>query len=220
MGKIPLFTKEQQLIFNQIITEEKLRKQFYFTEGTVLSSFYLQHRYSEDLDFFSENKFDENEILEMVRSWAKKYQFTFTNQLSEVVSMFYLTFKNKKVLKVDFGYYPYKRVEKRKTINGIEVDSIFDIAVNKLATVNQRSSVKDFVDLYYLLEKFTIWDLIQGVKIKFRMKIDHWILSSDMFDVVDKFDSMPRMIKPLTLEELKIFYRQKAKELGMRQVEE
>lgn len=217
MGKIPFFTKEQQLIFDQIITEEKLKKQFYFTGGTVLSSFYLQHRYSEDLDFFSENKFDENEILEMVRSWAKKYQFTFTNQLSEVVSMFYLTFKNKKILKVDFGYYPYKRVEKRKTINGIEVDSIFDIAINKLATVNQRSSVKDFVDLYYLLEKFTIWDLIQGVKVKFRMKIDHWILSSDMFDVVDKFDSMPKMIKPLTLEELKSFYRQKAKELGMKQ---
>jgi len=30
---------------------------------------------------------------------------------------------------------------------------------------------------------------------------------------------MPRMIKHLTLEELKIFYRQKAKEIGMRQVE-
>lgn len=219
MGKIPLFDKEQQLIFDQIITEKKLREQFYFTGGTVLSSFYLQHRYSEDLDFFSENKFDENAILEMVRSWAKKYQFTFTNQLSEVVSMFYLTFKNTKILKVDFGYYPYKRVEKGKIINGIEVDSMLDIAINKLATVNQRSSVKDFVDLYYLLEKFTIWDLIQGVKVKFRMEIDYWILSSDMFDVVDKFDHMPRMIKPLTLEELKKFYRQKAKELGMKQVE-
>jgi len=219
MGKIPLFNKEQQLIFDQITTENKLRKQFYFTGGTVLSSFYLQHRYSEDLDFFSENKFAENEILVMVSLWAKKYQFTFKSQLNEVVYMFYFTFKNKKILKVDFGYYPHKRVEKGKIIDGIEVDSLFDIAINKLATVNQRSSVKDFVDLYYLLDKFTIWDLINGVKVKFQMELDHWILASDMMNVVEKFQYMPKMIKPLTLEELKVFYRQKAKELGMKQVE-
>jgi len=219
MGEIPLFDKEQQLIFDQITTEEKFRKHFYFTGGTVLSSFYLQHRYSEDLDFFSENKFDENEILAMVNSWANKYQFTFKNQLNEVVYMFFLTFKNKKVLKVDFGYYPHKRVEKGTIVDGIMIDSLFDIAINKLATVNQRSSVKDFVDLYYLLDKFTIWDLINGVKVKFKIEIDHWILASDMIDVVEKFDFMPRMIKPLTLEELKIFYRQKGKELGMKQVE-
>ena len=219
MGKIPLFNKEQQLIFNQIKTEEKLRKQFYFTGGTVLSSFYLQHRYSEDLDFFSENKFDEKEILSIVSSWAKKYQFTFKSQLTEVVYIFALTFKNKETLKLDFGYYPHKRVEKGKIVDGIEIDSLFDIAINKLATVNQRSSVKDFVDLYYLLDKFTVWDLIQGVKVKFRIEIDYWILASDLIFVVEKFDYLPRMIKPLTLEELKIFYRQKARELGMKQIE-
>jgi len=219
MGKIPLIDKEQQLIFDQITTEKKLVKMIYFTGGTALSSFYLQHRYSEDLDFFSENKFDENEIFSMVSLWAKKYQFTFKNQLSEVVNMFYFTFKNKKILKVDFGYYPYKRVKKGKIFEGIEIDSLLDIAINKLATVNQRSSVKDFVDLYYLLDKYTIWDLINGVKVKFQMELDHWILASDMMNVVEKFQYMPKMIKPLTLEELKIFYRQKAKELGMKQVE-
>ncbi len=219
MGKIPLIDQEQQLIFDQITTEKKLVKMIYFTGGTALSSFYLQHRYSEDLDFFSEIKFDENEIFSMVSSWAKKYQFTFKNQLNEVVNMFYLTFKNKKILKVDFGYYPHKRVRKGKIFEGIEIDSLLDIAINKLATINQRSSVKDFVDLYYLLDTFTIWDLIQGVKVKFRMEIDHWILASDMMYIIEKFKFLPRMIKPLTLEELKIFYRKKAKELGMSQVE-
>ncbi len=33
------------------------------------------------------------------------------------------------------------------------------------------------------------------------------------------FVALPRMIKPLTLEELKAFYRQKAKELGIKQVQ-
>ena len=219
MGKIPLFNKEQQLIFDQIITEEKLKKQFYFTGGTVLSSFYLQHRYSEDLDFFSENKYDDKEILSIINLWAKKYKFTYKAQLNQVVYMFDLVFKNKKALKLDFGYYPYKRVEKGRFIDGIEIDSLFDIAINKLATVNQRSSVKDFVDLYYLLDTFTIWDLIQGVKIKFRMEIDHWILASDMMYVIEKFKFLPKMIKPLSLDNLKKFYRQKAKELGMKQVE-
>ena len=37
---------------------------------------------------------------------------------------------------------------------------------------------------------------------------------------VDEFDALPRMIKPLTLDELKIFFREKAKELGKIAVEE
>jgi hypothetical protein len=50
------------------------------------------------------------------------------------------------------------------------------------------------------------------------MDIDPWSLSTDFLSV-EKFDSMPRMIKPLSLEQLKQFYRQKAKKLGLRQVE-
>lgn len=220
MGQVPFFTPEQQLVLDQVALSDFLRSNFYFTGGTALSYFYLQHRHSEDLDFFSQKKFDFNLILSEVKQWAKKHNFSFQHQIREVVDMYILKFKNNEILKVDFGYYPYERVEKGLVYKGVAVDSLLDIAVNKLSTVNQRSSVKDFVDLYYLLDKFTIWDLIEGVRVKFRQEFDYWILGSDLEYVVEKFDTLPRMIKSLTLDELKKFFRQKAIELGKKAVVE
>ena len=93
MGKI-FFTQKQKFIFDQVKNEDFFKSDFYFTGGTALSFFYLQHRYSEDLDFFSERKFSFAKTLELVRSWANKYSFTFTEQVSEVVHIFIIKFKN------------------------------------------------------------------------------------------------------------------------------
>jgi len=213
-----ILTPTQKRILDQIKNSEFIKKNFYFTGGTVLSEFYLQHRFSEDLDFFSEKKFDFDKIFEEVNDWSKKLDFTFTRQQREVVHIYILNLKNKDTLKLDFGYYPYPRVKKGIKYQGLTVDSLLDIAINKLASVNQRNSVKDFVDLYYLLDKFTIWDLIEGVKMKFRMEIEPWILGSDLEFVVKDFQTLPKMIKPLTLNELKNFFRQKAQELGKKSV--
>jgi len=218
MEKMSILTPTQKRILDQIKNSEFIKKNFYFTGGMVLSEFYLQHRFSEDLDFFSEKKFDFDKIFEEVNDWSKKLDFTFTRQQREVVHIYILNLKNKDTLKLDFGYYPYPRVKKGIKYQGLTVDSLLDIAINKLASVNQRNSVKDFVDLYYLLDKFTIWDLIEGVKMKFRMEIEPWILGSDLEFVVKDFQTLPKMIKPLTLNELKNFFRQKAQELGKKSV--
>lgn len=100
-------------------------------------------------------------------------------------------------------------------MDGILVDSLVDIAVNKLLTITQRNDVKDFVDLYFLLDKFTVWDLMEGVRVKFKMKLEPFIVASDFLKVED-FETMPKMIKKLTLEDLKTFFRQQAKKIGKR----
>lgn len=55
MGKNILTSK--QLEFLELIQNYKqITKAFYLTGGTALSQFYLSHRYSEDIDLFSEKK--------------------------------------------------------------------------------------------------------------------------------------------------------------------
>jgi len=213
-----ILTPQQKQILDQIEKSQFIVSNFYFTGGTVLSEFYLKHRYSEDLDFFSEEKFDFDLVLMEINKWAKDLNFTFTRQVKEVVDIYILKFNDKDTLKLDFGYYPYRRVGKSIKYQEITVDSEFDIAINKLATINQRSSVKDFVDLYFLLDKFTIWDLMEGVKVKFRMELEPWLLGSDLEYAAKDFENLPRMIKPLTLEKLKFFFRQEARELGQKAV--
>lgn len=216
MGQIH-FTQEQKIILDVIAQVEYFRSSFYFTGGTALSYFYLQHRYSEDLDFFSDSKFDNEVILSLIEKWSKEYGFTYSSNFAEVVYMFFLKFKNNTKLKVDFAYYPYKRLEKGTMINNITVDSLTDIAVNKLLTITQRADVKDFVDYYFLREKYSVWDLLEGVKVKFGQKIEPLLLSSDFLKVED-FEYLPRMIKPLTLDELKSFFRQEAKKISKKSV--
>lgn len=218
MGKIQLLTKEQQIILDEVRQNDFLRSRYYFTGGTALSAFYLQHRYSEDIDLFSQEKLDNQVIFTLVQDLGQKHGFTIQSRSTEVTYIFDLTFKNGVGLKVDFAYYPYKRLRKGVTFGGVETDSLLDIAVNKLLTVSQRNEVKDFVDLYFLLQEFTVWDLMEGMGVKFKIKTEPLLVAID-FLKVDDFDYLPKMIKKLDLETLKSFFRQKAKELGKRSVE-
>lgn len=218
MGQVKIVNPEQELLLNEF-RKDSLSSEFYFTGGTALSLHYLQHRLSVDLDFFSESPFDSQIILSKVNNWAAKLNATVEYfSIADVTHVFNLTFPNKQVVKIDFAHYPYKRVKKSQIINGIQVDSLLDIAINKLLTVQQRTEVKDFVDLYFLLQQFTVWDLIEGVKLKFKVKIDPFIVGSD-FLKIENFDFMPEMIKPLTLDDLKSFFRQKAKEITGKSIE-
>ncbi len=210
-------TPKQQSIFNEVILSDFLKKSFYFTGGTALSSVYLNHRLSEDLDFFSSEKFDILPIMNLMNEWGEKLNFKITPEDKEVVKIFNLEFPDGEKLKVDFGYYPYKRLKKGKFIDSFEIDSMFDIAVNKLQTIRQRSAVKDFVDLYFLLQTFTIWDLMEGARVKFRMQIDPYLVAVDCLKV-SNFENLPVMLKPLSLNKLKDFYKDLAKKLVMRVV--
>lgn len=214
MGKIQLRTKEQQIIWDEIKQNTFLSSQFYFTGGTALSSVYLNHRESDDLDFFTSEKFDSQVIFSFIEEWSKKYHFTFTANFVEVVYIFILHFAQGD-LKVDFSYYPYKRLGQEMIIDRVHIDSLVDIAVNKLLTISQRSEVKDFVDLYFLLQKFSLWDLIEGVSKKFNVDVDPILLASDFLKIED-FDVLPRLIQPVSLEELKKFFRALAQNLGRR----
>lgn len=217
MGEIHL-TTEQKIILDEVKKDQYISSSFYFTGGTALSLFYLQHRYSDDLDFFDSERFDNEVILSLLTEWSLKHHFTFTSRFVEVVYIFQLLFNQTTPLKVDFAYYPYRKLEKEKIREGLRIDSLTDIAVNKLFTISQRTDIKDFVDLYFLLQKFSLWDLRYGVKLKFRMEIEPLLLSSDFLKVED-FTNLPEMIKPLTLGELKRFFREKAKEIGKMAVE-
>lgn len=211
------FTPKQQIIFDEIKKSDFLIENFYFTGGTALSLAYLQHRLSEDLDFFSEKKFDNLSILNLLAGWGKKHNFKFLLKENEVVKIYLLEFSDGEKLKVDFGYYPYRRVRKGQIIESIQIDSLFDIAINKLSTIMQRTEVKDFVDLYFLLKRFTIWDLMEGVGVKFRIKADPYLIGINCLKV-ETFDSLPKMLKPLGLEKLKSFYRDLAIKFGMKVV--
>lgn len=217
MEQVTIITSEQQRLLEEFKKDTFLSANFYFTGGTALSMYYLKHRESIDLDFFSEKQFDPQTVLIKTTSWVEKYNASLEYIPSEDTHIFNIAFPNGQIVKVDFAFYPYKRVDEKNRLDGIFVDSLQDIAINKLLVAEQRAEVKDFVDLYFLLDKFTVWDLIEGVKVKFRIKLDPFIVSAS-FLKVEEFEYLPKMIKPLTLEELKSFFKKKAQKMGNKTV--
>lgn len=213
MGKVKELTDKQLLIFDELTNDDFFRSEFYFGGGTALSSIYLHHRVSDDLDFFSQRKFDSLVLLNGINSWSTKYNFEVSPQTIEDTHVFNLIFSDGYSLKIDFAYYPYLRLKRGNVFKGMEVDSLEDIAAGKLMLVNQRSEVKDFVDLYFLLEKFSVWDLIPMVEAKFRVKLDVINLAAD-FLKVEEFEFLPKMILPLAVEGLRKFFQDLAKEVG------
>lgn len=218
MGQISILTEPQKIILDGLRQNDFIKENFYFTGGTALSEFYLQHRYSEDLDIFSEKKYDPQTVISIIDDLRDQFSFKYDMETIETVNMFFLDFGKNEKLKVDFSFYNCKRVEKGLDWKGLSVDSLLDIAINKLSTIARRTDVKDFVDLYFLEPKFGLWNLVEGVRVKFRDEPEIYNLSSDLLKVED-FDTLPQMIKPLTLDELKAFYRNLAIKLGRTAVE-
>src|SRR3989344_547595 len=141
-----------------------------------------------------------------------RFYFTGGTALSEV----YLQHR----VSEDLDLFTEKEFETQKVLEivGITVDSLLDIAVNKLLSMTQRMEVKDFVDMYFLLKRFSFWDLVRGVEVKFKVEVDPFLFAVDVLGV-ESFDHMPKMLRPLSLDKLKKFYRDLSVKLGKRVVE-
>jgi predicted nucleotidyltransferase component of viral defense system len=213
MGEDSILNEKQQIVLDKLAGSNFITSTFYFGGGTALSEVYLKHRESIDLDFFSETRYDEQEIFSVVTAISQSLNATLESQLQDNTQIYFLNFEEQK-LKLDFAYYPYKRLQPGSIYKNLEVDSKLDIAVNKLMLIgSQRTEVKDFVDLYFLLQEFSIWDLIAGVRTKFNVDLEPFTIATD-FTAAQDFEFLPRMHKELNLTELKKFFTIKAKELG------
>lgn len=186
------------------------------TGGTALSEFYYHHRLSEDIDLFCEEKEIDLNAIEafikknMVRLGANDYKIS---QFFGLVS-FLLTYKDSSKLKVDFNYYPFPLIEKGITYKKLRVDSIYDIAANKVHTLFMRARSRDFIDLYFILikEKYSLKKLILSAKAKFDWDIDKVTLGSQ-FLRAGEFPEYPTMLAPFNKKAMVEFYKSLATEL-------
>lgn len=218
MGKNKIITSEQAKVLDQIRQNDYLRTNFYFTGGTALSEYYLQHRYSEDLDLFTEKPYQQDLIVDFIRDLCMKNRWTYELKTIEMLMTFYLHIRTK-TLKVDFSHYSCRRIKKEQVDRGLVIDSLMDIGINKITTLFQRTQVKDFVDCYFLFHKLSIWDLIYGAKVKFGQEIEPWLLATE-FTNVNKFTELPRMIKPLSLAQLKDYFNRLARRFAKQETKE
>lgn len=191
-----ILSLDQQNILKIISRDKVICNHFYLTGGTALAEFYFKHRLSEDLDFFAEEEFEAQFITVFFKKNKEKmgikkvdYESSFNRNL------FFLHLKNKNIIKTEFTFFPFPRIEKKIKIGNLFVDSLLDIAVNKIFTIYQKPRSRDFIDLYLILKRtnWKIEDLIKKARIKFDWHIDYLELGSK-FLLAKKVKDYPVMI--------------------------
>jgi len=184
---------------------EKLKKlemlsDFYLSGGTALA-LHIGHRESEDFDFFSQQSFNPTLLQSTLRSCGALEN----TELSEGTLNTYID-----GVKVQFLFYPYALLEPTILWEHISLSSVIDIACTKIMTVSMRGSKKDFIDMYVLLQKFTLDELMQQLKKKYEhiSYNDTHILKSLVYFEDADVQPMPRMHQDVQWENVKQYMTQ------------
>ncbi|HEY4526528.1 MAG TPA: nucleotidyl transferase AbiEii/AbiGii toxin family protein [Candidatus Paceibacterota bacterium] len=209
-----ILSENQHRVLDAIAGEPVLTGAFYLSGGTALAEYYLHHRYSEDLDFFSPDEFPIEGVTAVLKKISTRVGVTgMRSEQSFNRNIFFLEIGND-TIKTEFTYYPFERIDTTKKEGVLAIDSLLDIAVNKLFTIYQQPRARDFIDLYCILQKedWTITDLSQKAQIKFDTHIDPLQLGAQ-FLRADELKDYPQMIAPLEPIVWQDFFRTEATRL-------
>lgn len=170
-------------------------KHFYLAGGTALA-LELGHRKSEDLDWFSAEQFLSDGIKKKLSELGAfqligEEEGTIHGVLDEVRISF---------LRYDYGMlFPLIRFE------GVHIADERDIAAMKIDALSSRGSKKDFVDIYFLLQKYSLSELVGFFEKKYKdIQFNKlYILKSLVFFDDAEADPMPSMVEKADWEEIK-----------------
>jgi len=163
---------------------DSLETDFYLTGGTALSRVYLNHRYSDDLDFFVNDNPKFQAQIDIVISELKKQNFNFDIVTKD--KSFFRIFINvdNTILKTDFvNDIKYRTGDLESDVIFSKIDSKMNILSNKLSALT-RFETKDVVDIVYLSNNFAFhW---QEAFIHAEQK-DLWVNPIEVSKVLDSF---------------------------------
>lgn len=193
---------------------------FYLTGGTALSVFYLYHRKSDDLDLFTNieeliNPFSQK----LVNTLRKENLKVSTSRSFHSFSEIYVeTQEESTVIHLALDS-PFRFEEPIifEEFPKLRVDSLIDIATNKLLTLFGRAALRDFIDVYFLIEeKYSKEELIEKAKLKDPGFDVYWFgIAMERINEFDKdAKEMHLLARDCSMNELKDFYNIWIKEIS------
>lgn len=193
------------------LNDSELADTFYLAGGTALSTFYLHHRDSLDLDLFARHPFDVKKVIRFLNEAAHdtivprrvrdRYEFTVPMRGERI--------------RVEFVHYDYDPLaDSGITYKRIRVDSLRDIVANKLSAVVERTEPKDFVDLWFLLRRddLSIEAGMEDCRTKFGWPGLQYLLQ-EAFLRPERMTAWPETEPPLDVDELRGFFREASRSL-------
>ena len=127
-------------------------REFYLTGGTCISRFYMEKRYSDDLDFFTNQSLRYNFAVKNIkRALQKKFKL-----IAHVEAKDFTRYVINGVLQVDFvndSTIRYKDPIVKE--NNFIIDNIENILINKVTAVMGRDNPKDIFDIFLICKFYS-----------------------------------------------------------------
>lgn len=131
---------------------------FYLAGGSA-AALHLGHRVSIDLDFFSEQQYEVESLVQPLQALGRlvvqqQSPGTMVGRLEEVP--------------ISFFTYPYPLLEETAVVDGVRIADLLDIALMKIVAIGQRGRMRDFVDLYFICRTgWTLDELLRQIPKKY-----------------------------------------------------
>ena len=170
-------------------------KNFFLVGGTALA-LQLGHRNSIDIDLFVQNGFSDDDIVSLL---ITKYEFQeIFRRKNTIISLV-------NNIKTDFIKHNYPFVLPPITEEGITFLSKEDIAAMKFhAIIQSGKRLKDFIDIYYLLQHFSMQQMIVFFTKKYSYSNPMIAMKAvNYFDEIDENIDPPNLLNPVTLNQIK-----------------
>jgi len=187
---------------------KSFKEGFYLAGGTALA-LQLGHRDSIDFDFFNKQKgdIDTKKIFDEINDIFKNHKIL--KVLEDKNTLNVIIDSN---IKLSFFGYKYDLLNKLIDEENIMLGSVEDIGCMKLSAITSRASNKDYIDLYYILHKVELKDLLKKAIRKFPTVDTNLILKSLVY--FDDIDIEPIIFKnnnEVDFEKVKEFLKEEVK---------
>lgn len=181
-------------------------KPIYLAGGTALA-LHLGHRISTDLDFFTQEAFDERV---MAQDLSRYNEFKLEGKAWRTV------WGRLGKTKFSLFYYQYPLLQKAEEFEGLRVASKEDIAAMKVEAIADRGTKRDFVDLYFLIQEYSLDKILKFYDQKYRVlenKLYHILRSLSYFEEADREVKVPQMLRDVSWDEVKFFFERETRRL-------
>lgn len=185
-----------------VLRNSRWIKDFYLAGGTALA-LQLGHRTSVDFDFFSPTNL-------VLRDWREGIVADLSARGNVEIQS-----QNDGTLLLRFGdvpmsffRYPYPFIAPPIVVDNLQIASVLDIGLMKIAAIIGRGRKRDFVDLYFIAQDLPLAELLERGADKFPNVRDFPLQAARalVYFADAEADKMPRMFLPVKWSRVKKYF--------------
>ncbi|MEQ1796958.1 MAG: nucleotidyl transferase AbiEii/AbiGii toxin family protein [Lacibacter sp.] len=185
------------------LQEKEYTQSFLLVGGTALA-LQLGHRTSTDIDFFTNVRFD---VPDLLTSLQLDYSVEIRQQMRHAL----LTMIN--TVKTDFVFQPSDMIEQPFISEQVRMASLKEIAAMKIGAITARGKKRDFIDLYCLLDHFTLPEILDAFLTKYKNSTPELAIRSLFYFEDAETDIEPKCFFPYNWKNIKEKIKKEASKL-------